>query len=102
MTVIKKLKESLTKQLKNKGADNEHFLSLIDDYLWYWKQESKMQRDVVDRGRTYESMSAAGNLCEKENPSVKNALLYNKQKLAILKDLEINTSNVISDDDDEL
>lgn len=47
------------------------------------------------------TISAAGKEYEKDNPSVKNAVLYNKQKLAILKELQLTTSNVIGDDDDD-
>ncbi|WP_300379625.1 P27 family phage terminase small subunit [Clostridium sp.] len=102
MASTKKIKESLIKQLEDKGANVEHFLSLIDDYLWYWTQEREMQKDVKARGRTYKSVSASGYECEKENPSVKNALMYNKQKLSLLKELALNTENVIMDDDNEL
>ena len=96
------IKKSLIKQLKDKGANVDHFLSLVDDYVWYWKQENTMQNDVDKKGHTYDSVSAAGKDYEKDNPSVKNALMYNKQKLAILKELELNTRNVANDDDDEL
>ncbi|QXE19994.1 P27 family phage terminase small subunit [Clostridium sp. 001] len=102
MAGAKKIKESLIKQLKNKDANVEHFLGLIDDYIWYFNQEKAMQKDIKIRGRTYITMSASGNEYEKENPSVKNAVMYNKQKLAILKQLELTTDNVGSDDDDEL
>lgn len=102
MASAKKIRESLIKQLEDKGANVEHFLSLIDDYCWYWEQEKAMQKDIKKRGHTYKAISAAGKEYEKENPSVKNALLYNKQKLAILKELGLTTDNVISDDDDEL
>nr|WP_312288128.1 hypothetical protein [Terrisporobacter sp.] len=60
-----------------------------------------MQKDIKQRGRTYMTVSAAGKEYEKDNPSVKNAVLYNKQKLAILKELQLTTNNVIGDDDDD-
>ncbi|CEQ26575.1 Uncharacterised protein [[Clostridium] sordellii] len=47
------------------------------------------------------TVSAAGKEYEKDNPSVKNAVLYSKQKLAILKELQLTTDNVIGDDDDD-
>lgn len=102
--MIKKaeIKESLINQLKNKKADTEYFLSLVDDYIWYWDQEKAMQRDIKVKGRTYESTSASGFNINKENPSVKNAMLYNKQKLTILKEMGLSTDNIISDDKDEL
>lgn len=102
MASASKIKHSLIKQLEDKGANVEHFLSLIDDYIWYWKQEKAMQKDVKTRGKTYMTFSASGKEYEKDNPSVKNALLYNKQKLSILKELDLTTENVMSDDEDEL
>lgn len=102
MANAKEIKDSLIKQLQNKGADVGHFLGLIDDYIWYFKQEKAMQNNINERGRIYEAISASGKKYEKENPSVKDAVMYNKQKLAILKQLELTTDNVGSDDDDEL
>lgn len=102
MANVRKIKESLIKQLEDKGANVEHFLSLIDDYIWYWNQEKAMQKDIKKRGFMFKTTSASGYQIEKENPSVKNAVVYNKQKLAILKQLELTTDNVVSDDDDEL
>ena len=83
-------------------ADVAHFESLIDNYVWYWEQEAAMQKDIDKTGRTYKAWSAAGREYDKDNPSVKNALLYNKQKLAILKELGLNTQNVARESDDPL
>lgn len=102
MTSAKKIKESLIKQLEEKSANVEHFLGLVEDYIWYFNQEKAMQKDVKNRGHTYSAISASGKVYEKENPSVKNAVMYNKQKLAILKELGLTTENCISDDEDEL
>lgn len=102
MANASKIKVSLIKQLEEKNANVEHFLGLIDDYIWYFNQEKDMQKDIKKRGRTYKGMSASGYEIEKENPSVKNAVTYNKQKLAILKQLELTTDNVANDDDEEL
>ncbi|SKA99817.1 Phage terminase, small subunit [Caloramator quimbayensis] len=100
MASAKKIRESLIKQLQDKGANVEHFISLIDDYCWYWEQEKAMQKDIKKRGYVYNAISASGKEYEKENPSVKNALMYNKQKLSILKELGLTTDNVVSDDDE--
>lgn len=102
MATEKEIKQSLIEQLKNKNADIDHFLSLVDDYVFLHKQEKQMQKDIRIRGRTYEYMSASGYKSEKENPSVKNAIMYNKQKLAILKELGLTTEKVIKPDDDKL
>lgn len=102
MASAKKIKDSLIKQLEEKGANVDHFLSLIDDYIYYWNQEKVMQKDIKERGFSFKTTSASGYEIEKENPSIKNAVMYNKQKLAILKELGLTTKNVISDDNDEL
>ena len=102
MASARKIKESLVKQLDSKGANTDHFLGLIDDYIWYFNEEKAMQKDIKIRGHSYKTTSASGYQIDKENPSVKNALMYNKQKLAILKQLELTTKNVINEDDDEL
>ena len=102
MASARKIKDSLIKQLENKGAKVEHFLSLIDDYIWLFNEVKQMKSDVKKRGRTFKTTSASGYGIEKENPSVKNIVVYNKQMLAILKQLELTTDNVGSDDDEEL
>lgn len=90
------VKKSLIKQLEIKGAKVEIYTSLVDDYIWLWKQERGMQKDIKDLGRTYTSTSAAGKEYEKENPSVKNALLYSKQMVSILTALGLSTKTVIT------
>lgn len=102
MASIKTIKGSLLKQLKDMHADVSHFESLIDDYVWCWKQEQSMQKDINKNGRTSKAWSAAGREYDKDNPSVKNVLLYNKQKLAILKELGLNTQNVAGESNDPL
>lgn len=102
MVAKTKIREALIKQLRDKGAVVDHFLSLVDDYCWYWEQEKAMQKDIKKRGHSYPAISASGKDYEKENPSVKNAVQYNKQKLAILKELGLTTDNVVSDEDDTL
>lgn len=101
MASAKNIRESLIKQLENKNANVEHFLDLIDEYIWFFEQEKAMQKDVKINGRSYKAKSASGYSVEKENPAVKNALMYSKQKLAILKELGLTTDNVIKDKDDE-
>ena len=60
-----------------------------------------MKEDIKEQGHFIKTNSASGFPIEKENPSIKNAIMYNKQKLSILKDLGIRTDNVIDDADDE-
>ena len=101
------VKKSLVKQLEIKGANVDIYLSLIDDYIWFWQQERKMQKDIKDNGRTYTAVSASGKDYEKNNPSVKDALLYSKQMVSILSALglsteTVKTGNVKDDNPDDL
>ena len=66
-----------------------------------YRMSQKMKTDIRRRGMTYTAVSAAGKEYEKENTSVKNLVLYNRQMLAILKELGLKTDDVV-DTDDEL
>ncbi|WP_291636567.1 hypothetical protein [Clostridium sp.] len=97
------VKESLIRQLENKKAATDYFLSLIDDYMFYFNEEQSMQEDVKTRGRSYKAKSASGFMIIKENENLKNAVTFSKQKLAILKQMGLTTDDVIGDDvDDEM
>lgn len=100
---IQKIKESLIQQLEQAGASVDFYKSLVEDYCFYEQHERKMQSDIRKRGITYEAMSAAGKKYEKDNPSVKQAVMYNKQKLQILRDLGLSIDKVTDPDcEDEL
>lgn len=101
---IAKIKESLMEQLKQLGADVDCYRSLVEDYCFYEQQERKMQADVRKRGLSFEAKSAAGQMYEKDNPSLKLAYQYNKQKIQILKQMGLSTDKVVDpdDEDDEL
>ena len=95
------VRRSLIEQLIERGADIDLNRGLIDDYMFYYVQEKKMQADVKKNGIIIEAVSASGKDYRRENPAVKLAMLYNKQKLAILKQLEIAPSTVIEPDSEE-
>ena len=98
----KQIKESLIFQLEKKSANVSHLQSLIDDYIFYWQKEREMQKDIKKNGLKYSRISAKGIEIEVENPAVKSSVMYNKQKLAILKELDLSTDNCSNGDDDEL
>ncbi|MCI8506893.1 MAG: P27 family phage terminase small subunit [Lachnospiraceae bacterium] len=97
-----KLEQSLIRQLQEKGADVAHFRSLIRDYIWMNSQVQAMKRSIRKEGRTYQAVSAAGKAYEKENPAVKNLILYSRQMIAILREMGLTTENAVSEEDDEL
>jgi mannose/fructose/N-acetylgalactosamine-specific phosphotransferase system component IIB len=94
------VKESLLNQLKENGNYSIVTASLVDDYIFYYIEEIKMQLDIVERGKTYKTISAAGKTYEKENPNVKNSILFNKQKQHILNDLGLNINKCVKFDED--
>ena len=61
----------------------KRFLALIDDYVFYYKQEKKAQAEVRKNGMTIKATSASGKEYDKENPAIKAAALFNKQKLTM-------------------
>lgn len=95
------LRDSLIEQLERKGANVAVFVDQINSYIFFTVKEREMQKDIQKRGFSYEAISATGKKYMKDNPSVKNALLYNKQRLAILKELGLTITTVESDDEDD-
>ena len=89
-------------QLKNKSADIDHFSDLINDYMCLWDAKNALNTDIKKRGVMYEDLSSVGVMMQKNNPSVKELVMVNRQMLAILKDLDINTSNAGKMDDGKL
>jgi hypothetical protein len=98
----KKLRDSLQDQLKNKGADTAHFRALIEDYIWLDTQMQAMKKSIKEDGPMVEAVSAAGKTYQRENPAVKNVVLYSRQMLAILRDMDLSTENTVMEDEDEL
>lgn len=93
------IRESLTRQLEAKGADIPLYQDYIDKYLFYDQQERKMMADIRHRGIMVQAVSAQGKEYERENPSIKLAALYDKQKLQILEKLGLSTGNCRGADD---
>lgn len=93
MATKKEIRNSLEKQLQDRGADVLHFQSLLDDYIFFYSMQRKLQADVRKRGITVKAISAAGKEYDRENPSIKLAAVYNQRMLAILKDLDLTTEN---------
>lgn len=99
----KQVREDLVAQLRAMGADVLAFKDLIDRYMFYRDMEIKLQKDIANRGFEFEATSATGKIYMKDNPSVKNAVIYNKQCLAILNQLGLSTKTIEPNtEDDEL
>ena len=104
-TVRKRVKDSLKEQLEQKGVDIYLFEEQINDYMTMWDLKEKLKEDIKKNGLRLEYSAANGGKVEKDNPSVKQIPIINKQMLMLLKQLDVSTDNIIkgSDDtDDEL
>lgn len=100
MAKTSEIKKSLINQLKYKKANVDHFLKLIDDYQFYDSKEKEMQKDINERGTIIKTFSSSGFPIVKENPNIKAVIMFNKQKLAILKQLDLTTEDVGNEDDE--
>ncbi len=98
---LKKIKQSLVEQLEKNGCKTDFYLSLVDDYLYYEEQERVMKDDIANRGLTFTAISAQGKEYDKDNPAIKAAVMFNKQKLAILKQLGLGIETIITDDEND-
>ena len=97
-----KIEKSLTEQLRGKGADVEHFRQLIKDYIWMHKMVQKMKKSIQEDGEMIQATSASRKEYMKENPAVKNVILYSRQMLAILREMGLDTESTGEDEDDRL
>ena len=95
------MKTSLEDQLKAKGADIELFIDQIKDYMTMWDLKERLKDDIEENGLRLMYKTANGGTAEKDNPSVKQIPLINKQMLMLLKQLEISTDNAARDGSDQ-
>lgn len=91
-TIRKRVEKSLRQQLVSKGADVEIFKNLIDDYMGLWDLKEMYFEDVKENGLRVDG---------KENTSPKQIPIVNRQMLAILKQMDITTDNVVREDGED-
>lgn len=96
------IKKTLLNQLAKKGAKVNHFADMINDYISFWETKNALTADIKKRGVMYEDYSSVGVKMQKNNPSVKELVMVNRQMLTILKELGLTTDDVGGEGDDEL
>lgn len=98
-----KIKASLIKQLEVKKANVPHFNDLICDYMVLYDTKKMLQKDIKNRGVSYETTSANGFTIIKQNQSVKDVVAVEKQMVSLLRELGLTTDTptgeVEADDD---
>ena len=99
----KKVSESLAEQLAIKGASIDCFEDLLQDYMAMWDTKNDLIADIRDRGITFKDFSSVGVEMTKNNPSVKELVMVNRQMLTLLKELGLSTENAMGGEvDDDL
>lgn len=101
MVSKKNIRKSLLEQLDKKGCLTDFNIALIDDFIYYHNQEKLCQKKIKDEGYTISATSAAGKEYDKENPCIKASVMFNKQKLSILKQLGLNIDNIDTDEEND-
>jgi len=97
-----RIKKSLLKQLKARGAEVDYYVDLVESYLKFWDIEEKLTTDIATHGIKYKDKSSVGVDILKNNPSIKEVVSVNRQRLQILRELGLTVDNVGADDDDPL
>ena len=72
------------------GADADHYVDLVGDYLRWWGIHQKLQRDITRRGTLIERTLSTGITRAEVNPSVKSAKEAHQHMLAILRELGVS------------
>lgn len=85
------IRDSLVEQLMTKGADIDVFVDMVDKYMELWAIDQLLAEDIENRGVMFRDVSAAGHEMMKNNPSVKEKVMVNRQMLQILQQLNITT-----------
>lgn len=96
------IKNSLEKQLAMMSATQDHYADLINDYMGMWDVKNALFADIKLRGVTYKDVSSVGIEMQKNNPSVKELVMVNKQMLSVLKELGLSTASARSGEEDVL
>ena len=96
------VRDSLIAQLKNRGADISVYNDLVDQYITNLQIIRDMKKDIKKRGLSFNTVSSTGKEYEKENPSVKALIMYQKTGIALLQAMNLSTEKCMNPEDDEL
>ena len=89
---LKSIRDELIKQLEARGGKTPFFVSLVEDYCNWESVERKLWTAI-------KSIPADKPEADK---LIRTALNASSRKMMILKQLDIKTTNVVADDDDEM
>lgn len=90
----KLIQASLLAQLDEKGLNQEHYKSLVDDYLRMWDTKNALFDDVEKRGVSIEWNNGGGQNGWKKNDSVSEVNRISSGMLKILSELGLRGANI--------
>ena len=83
------IRAALVAELTQQGKTQLYYLSLVDDYIRFWKIKEYLIEDIELRGVT-----TTWNQNAKKNDSVSELTKVNGQMLRILADLGLRASDI--------
>ena len=98
----KTVRKDLLDQLKWRGADTPAFKDLVEDYMSLWLTKELLRADIENTGIRVAYDNGGGQQGYKDNPSIERQIKVNAQMLKLLSELNIKTSNIMSEVEDEL
>lgn len=101
MTEKDKIRAALLKQLKDRGAEQQHYISLVDDYLKMWEVKNFLFDDIKARGVTVVYDNGGGQTGRKKNDSVAEVNKISASMLKILSELGLRGADVKAVEPDE-
>ena len=96
------IKENLIEQLEQKNMNLPAYLSLVDDYMKYWKLKDDLQKDIKKNGVRFKQVNGNGIAVEKFNESINQLPKITAIMIKILADLGLKEPVARSSDDDYL
>lgn len=95
-----RIKNNLLTQLKSKGAYENAYIDLVNDYMSMWKIKNQLIVDINTRGVQVKTFNSNGQEIYKKNDSIVELPKYNSQMLKLLNDLGLSALEVDSGDND--
>lgn len=90
MVSQKNIRESLQRQLADKGLSYTHYQELVNDYVKLWVIAGKLQKDIDKRGCKVEKLDSRGQKQVVNNESIDQLLKTQASMLRILEVLGIS------------
>ena len=97
-----RIKKNLLSQLKNKGAHEDAYIDLVNDYMSMWRIKNQLIADINQRGVQVKTFNSHGQEIYKKNDSIVELPKYNSQMLKLLNDLGLSAHEIDSGDDDDI